>query len=122
MQNRRLSLPRFEPWTCHQKPQLRHDMSAALMPERERSVTPLAMPVRRVRPTSWQVSAPTDGAPRAHVADLRRMHGEVHPAAAGLRAAHDWSGPSFRSTSPLGATKVSVSSSPNITITESNQR
>jgi hypothetical protein len=92
-------------------------MGAALMPERERSITPLAMPVRRVRPTSWQVSGPTDGAPRAQVADLRRMHGEVHPAAAGLRAAHDWFGASFRSASPPGTTKVSVSSSPDVTIT-----
>ena len=49
------------------------------------------------------------------------MHGEVHPAAAGLRAAYDWSGASFRSASPLGTTKVSVSSSPDMTITESNQ-
>jgi hypothetical protein len=97
-------------------------MGAALMPERERSVTPLAMSVRRVRPISWQVSGPADGAPRAHVADLRRMHGEVHPAAAGLRAAHDWSGVSFRSAFPLAATKVSVSSIPDMTITESNQR
>jgi len=97
-------------------------MGAALMPERERSITPLAMPARRVRPTSWQVSGPTDGAPRAHMADLRRMHGEVHPAAAGLCAAHDWSGAAFHSASPLGATKVSVSSNPDMTITESNQR
>jgi hypothetical protein len=43
-------------------------------------------------------------------------------AAAGLRAAHDGSGASFRNASPLGATKVSVSSSPGVTITESNQR
>ena len=40
----------------------------------------------------------------------------------GLRAACDWSGASFRSASPLRATKVSVSSSPDMTITESNQR
>ena len=83
-ENRRLSLPRFEPWTCHQEPQLRHGMGAALMRERERSVTPLAMPVRWVRPISWQVSGPADGVPRAHVADLRRMRGEVHQAAAAL--------------------------------------
>jgi hypothetical protein len=39
----------------------------------------------------------------------------------GLCATHDWSGASFRSVSPLGATKVSVSSSPDMTVTESNQ-
>src|SRR5215467_12708782 len=85
-------------------------MAAALMPERERSVTPLAMPMSRVRPSSWQLSGLTDGVPHAHVADLRRMHGEVHPAAAGLCGVHYWSGASVRSASPLAATKVSVSS------------
>jgi len=35
-------------------------MAAVLMPERERSVTPLAMPVRRVRPSSRQLSGLTE--------------------------------------------------------------
>ena len=94
----------------------------ALMPERERSVTPLAMPMSRARPTWWQVNGLADGAPRVHVADLRRMHGEVYRAAADLRAAHNWPGVSFRSASPLGATKISVSSNPGMIITDSNQR
>ena len=51
--------------------------------ERERSVTPPAVPVQRVRPRSWQVSGPAGSVPRGRTADSRRIRGEVHRAAAG---------------------------------------
>ena len=82
--NRRLSLPRFEPWTCHQEPQLRHDMGAALRPEREWSATPLALPLPRMQPRWLQVSGLARDGLRHCAAGLRRMRGEVHRAATAL--------------------------------------
>ena len=65
-------------------PQVRHDTGAALRPERERSATPLALPLPRMQPRWLQVSGLARDGLRHCAAGLRRMRGEVHRAATAL--------------------------------------
>ena len=53
-------------------PQVRHDTGAALRPERERSATPLALPLPRMQPRWLQVSGLARDGLRHRAAGLRR--------------------------------------------------
>ncbi len=101
----------------------------------ERSETPLAMPLRRPRPRSWQVSGPAGAMPRDRVAGSRRMPGDVHQAAMASSqageggAAEACGGAIVGPGSPRRHTvrgqpprSPLVSSSPTMTSTEGDQR